>query len=76
MRFRFLHAADLHLDTPFTRLTDVPEPVAAALRDASLQAFENLIDTAIAEQVAFVLFAGDIYDGAQRGVRAQLACRA
>jgi DNA repair exonuclease SbcCD nuclease subunit len=76
MRFRFLHAADLHLDTPFSRLTDVPEPVAAALRDASLQAFENLIDTAIAEQVAFVLFAGDIYDGAQRGVRAQLAFRA
>lgn len=76
MRFRFLHAADLHLDTPFSRLTDVPEPVAGALRDASLQAFDNLVETAITEQVAFVLFAGDIYDGAQRGVRAQLAFRA
>lgn len=76
MRFRFLHAADLHLDTPFSRLTDVPEPIAAALRDASLEAFERLIDTAIESEVVFVLFAGDIYDGAVRGVRAQLAFRA
>lgn len=72
MRFRFLHAADLHLDTPFTRLTGVPERVAETLRDASLRAFENLIDVAIDEQVAFVVFAGDIYDGSERGVRAQL----
>lgn len=76
MRFRFLHAADLHLDTPFSRLTDVPERVARSLRDASLQAFESLVDTAIAEDVAFVVLAGDIYDGAERGVRAQLAFRA
>ncbi|MBS1847770.1 MAG: DNA repair exonuclease [Actinobacteria bacterium] len=75
MRFRFLHAADLHLDTPFTRLTGVPERVAETLRDASLRAFEVLVDTAIAEGVAFVVFAGDIYDGAERGVRAQLAFR-
>ena len=76
MRFRFLHAADLHLDTPFTRLTDMTDDVAAELREASLVALGRLIDVAIAEQVAFVLFAGDIYDGASRGVRAQLAFRA
>lgn len=75
MRFRFLHAADLHLDTPFTRLTGVSERVAQALRDASLHAFENLIDTALAEEVAFVVLAGDIYDGSERGVRAQLTFR-
>lgn len=45
MRFRFLHAADLHLDTPFTRLTGVPERVAETLRDASLRAFEVLVDS-------------------------------
>lgn len=76
MRFRFLHAADVHLDTPFTRMTGVPERVAQTLRDASLRSFENLIDTAISEKVAFVVLAGDIYDGADRGVRAQLAFRA
>lgn len=75
MRFRFLHAADLHLDTPFKRLTGVPERVARQLRDASLEAFDALVKTAIDEQVAFVVLAGDIYDGAERGVRAQLAFR-
>lgn len=76
MRFRFLHAADLHLDTPFSRLSDLPETIAEELREASLRAFQRLVDTAISEQVAFVLFAGDIYDGASRGVRAQLTFRA
>lgn len=75
MRFRFLHAADLHLDTPFTRLTGVPDRVAKTIRDASLRAFDALIHTAIAEKVAFVVLAGDIYDGSERGVRAQLAFR-
>lgn len=75
MRFRFLHAADLHLDTPFKRLTGLSEQIAERLRDASLEAFERLVDTAIAEQVAFVVLAGDIYDGPERGVRAQLAFR-
>lgn len=75
MRFRFLHAADLHLDTPFTRLTGLSDRIADHLRDASLEAFEGLVDTAIAEDVAFVVFAGDIYDGPERGVRAQLAFR-
>ncbi len=73
MPFRFLHAADLHLDTPFSSLAGVPEPVAHELREASLRAFANLVDTALAEHVDFVVLAGDIYDGAERGVRAQLA---
>ncbi len=50
--------------------------MANSLRDASLDAFDALVDTAITEQVAFVVLAGDIYDGADRGVRAQLAFRA
>jgi exonuclease SbcD len=75
MNFRFLHAADLHLDTPFSHLTGVPELVARELREASLQAFAALIDTALAEEVAFVVIAGDVYDGSVRGVRAQLAFR-
>lgn len=75
MPFRFLHAADLHLDTPFANLSGVPDAVAAELREASLRAFASLIDVAIAEEVAFAVFAGDIYDGAERGVRAQLAFR-
>jgi DNA repair exonuclease SbcCD nuclease subunit len=75
MRFRFLHAADLHLDTPFSGLGQTSPEVAERLRDASLDAFDALVELAIARDVAFLLLAGDIYDGAERGVRAQLRFR-
>ena len=75
MRFRFLHAADLHLDTPFTGMRRVDASLVATLRDATTRAFDNLVNTALEHSVAFVVIAGDIYDGPERGVRAQLAFR-
>lgn len=72
MAFRFLHAADLHLDTPFVGIGRVAEEIAAELRDASLRAWDALVDTAIARRVDFIVLAGDIYDGAERGLRAQI----
>ena len=75
MRFRFLHAADLHLDTPFTGMRRVDASLVATLRDATTRAFENLIKAALEHSVAFVVIAGDIYDGPERGIRAQLAFR-
>ena len=75
MRFRFLHAADLHLDTPFTGMRRVDASLVATLRDATTRAFDNLVNAALEHSVAFVVIAGDIYDGPERGVRAQLAFR-
>ena len=72
MRFCFIHAADLHLDTPFKGIGQTAPGVADALRDASLEAFDALVELALARNAAFVVLAGDIYDGAKRGVRAQL----
>lgn len=74
--FRFLHAADLHLDTPFQGLGRVAPHIQGALQDASLRAWDRLIDLALEEEVAFVVLAGDLYDGADRGLRAQLRVRA
>jgi DNA repair exonuclease SbcCD nuclease subunit len=71
--FRFLHAADLHLDTPFAGVGAAAPAVAEALRDASLGVLDDLVRLAVARDVAFVVLAGDLYDGAERGVRAQLA---
>lgn len=73
--FRFLHAADLHLDTQPDGMHGYPDEVAELLRDSSLEAFDNLVQEAIAREVAFCVFAGDIYDGAERGARAELAFR-
>jgi len=73
--FTFLHAADLHLDTPFEGLSvDQPE-LARQLREASLVAFDRLVETAIDRGVAFVVLAGDVYDGIERGLRAQVRFR-
>lgn len=73
MPFSFLHAADLHLDTPFTNVGGFPDAIGDALREASLEAWANLVEEASRRRVAFVLLAGDLYDGAQRGLRAQRA---
>jgi DNA repair exonuclease SbcCD nuclease subunit len=70
--FRFVHAADLHLDTPFSGIAGPAPHVAEALREASLQAWDDLVRFTISEGAAALLLAGDIYDGEQRGVRAQL----
>ena len=73
--FSFVHAADLHLDTPFSGVRAVAPHVSQALREASLDAFDRIVDLALDRGVAFVLIAGDIYDGADRGLRAQLRFR-
>jgi DNA repair exonuclease SbcCD nuclease subunit len=71
MGFSFLHAADLHLDTPFHGLGRPAEHLRTRLVDASLDALDALVDRALAEGVLFVALAGDVYDGADRGLRAQ-----
>src|SRR6056297_3516399 len=60
---KFIHAADIHLDSPFIGLTARDEACAAALRDATRAAFANLVQAAIEHAVDFVLIAGDLYDG-------------
>jgi chromate transport protein ChrA len=61
--FRFLHAADIHLDSPLRGLRARNEEAARQFAAASRKAFCNLIDAAIAHETAFVIIAGDLYDG-------------
>lgn len=62
--FRFIHAADLHLDSPFRGLERIREgSMLTALRGATRRAFENLVQRALDEQVAFVVLVGDLFDG-------------
>lgn len=61
--FKFIHAADIHLDSPLRGLSRYESAPVDAIRDACRRAFKNLVDLAIEEKVAFVLLAGDLYDG-------------
>lgn len=60
---RFIHAADIHLDSPLTGLSAYPDAPAQMLRSATRDAFSNLINEAIELQVDFLVIAGDLYDG-------------
>jgi len=70
--FRFLHAADVHLDSPLVGLERYESAPVAAVRSATRRALANLVRAAIDEQVAFVLLAGDLYDGDWRDYRTGL----
>ena len=61
--FTFLHAADIHLDSPLKGLERYDEAPVEEIRGATRRALENLVQLAIDEEVAFVLLAGDLYDG-------------
>ena len=60
---RFLHSADVHLDSPMRGLARYEGAPVDRLRGATRRAFERLVEVAIAERVAFVVIAGDLYDG-------------
>ncbi|MGB3411618.1 MAG: DNA repair exonuclease [Microthrixaceae bacterium] len=60
---KFIHAADLHIDSPMRGLSRYEGAPEAALRGASRRAFDNLVRTAIDEEVDLVVLAGDVFDG-------------
>lgn len=73
--FSFVHTADLHLDSPFKGISDISKKISRELTEATFNAFNKIIDLCIEKQVDFLLIVGDIYDGADRSLRAQLRFR-
>lgn len=60
---KFIHAADLHLDSPMRGLSRYEGAPENELRLATREALKNLVRLAGEEEVDFVLIAGDVYDG-------------
>lgn len=61
--FRFVHTADIHLDSPLKGLAGHEGSAAERIRTATREAFDNLVGQTIDEQVSFFIIAGDLYDG-------------
>lgn len=61
--FKFIHAADIHLDSPLRGLERYDGAPVEQIRQATRGALENLVQLAIEQRVTFVLIAGDLYDG-------------
>ncbi len=60
--FRFVHAADLHLDSPFRGLVDIAPHVASVLQQATFDAYDAIIDLCIERDADALLVAGDVFD--------------
>ena len=70
--FRFLHAADIHLDSPLKGLAGQGGNAADRVRNATREALDQLIDLAMEERVDFLIIAGDLYDGDWRDYKTGL----
>lgn len=69
----FIHAADLHLDSPYKGIKDLSSRLGKEIRESTFQSLAAIVDLAVSQQVDFVLFSGDIYDLEDRSIKAQIA---
>src|SRR5688572_27470187 len=72
---RLIHAADLHLDSPFRGLAHSAPKLRDSLQAATLGALERIIDHTIHSKADFLVIAGDIYDSKDRSLRALIGFR-
>lgn len=72
---KYIHAADLHLDSPFKGLKNMPKRLFNTIKASTFVSLQRIVDAAIHEHVDFVLLAGDIYDIDDRSIRAQVLLR-
>ena len=69
---RFLHVADVHLDSPLNRIRRLNQSMADRMQGASRRSFEAVVDVALEREVCAVLIAGDLFDGPVRDASAGL----
>ena len=69
LTYRFVHAADVHLDSPLRSLALRDPNLADLIGNATRRAFVDIMDLCLGEQVDALLLAGDLYDGAQTSMK-------
>ena len=69
MAFRFVHTADIHLDSPLKSLALRHPKLGELIGNATRQAFVRIVDLCLEEQVDAMLLAGDLYDDKQTSMK-------
>ncbi|MDQ0351661.1 DNA repair exonuclease SbcCD nuclease subunit [Alkalibacillus filiformis] len=72
---RFLHSADLHLDSPYKGMRHLPGNILTDVKASTFKAFRRLIDLAIEQQVDFVLLVGDLFDQDSASLKSLVALK-
>jgi DNA repair protein SbcD/Mre11 len=70
-KIRFIHCADLHLDSPFIGLKHLPAEIFDRIQNSTFAAFEKLVKEAIHHRIDFMIISGDLFDEEDRSIRAQ-----
>lgn len=66
---RFIHAADFHLERPLGGVTEVPDHLRDLFIEAPYLAAERVFEAALAEEVDFLVLAGDLLEAQRTGPR-------
>lgn len=74
-KLTFIHAADLHLDSPFKGLQNTPEHIFQEIKESTFHALDKLVAIAINKQVDFILIVGDLFDNEKQSLKAQIKLR-
>lgn len=71
----FIHAADLHLDSPFKGLAHTPNHIFQEIVESTFVSLDRLVAAAIQKEVDFVLIVGDLFDNEKQSLKAQIRLR-
>jgi DNA repair protein SbcD/Mre11 len=70
--FRFVHAADLHLELPPGGVAEVPDHLRELFIESPYWAAERVFETVRSEEADFLVLAGDVLDPRRTGPRGPL----
>ncbi|GAB6993289.1 exonuclease SbcCD subunit D [Salinicoccus sesuvii] len=69
---KFIHSADLHLDSPFKSRSKMPTSIFEVLMESTYNSVTRMMDFAIEEKVDFIIIAGDVFDQANRTLKSEI----
>lgn len=69
---KFIHCADLHLDSPFRARASMPKNILDDLMESTYKSVERMIDFAIDKEVDFIVIVGDVFDNQNRTLKSEV----
>lgn len=69
---KFLHCADLHLDSPFASKQFLSPNILKDVENSAYESFKSIVDLALREEVDFMLICGDLFDAENRTLKAEV----
>lgn len=69
---KFIHCADLHLDSPFKSKSHLSPNIFEDVQKSAYESFQHIVDLALEKEVDFIIIAGDLFDKENRTLRAEV----